>query len=302
MKKRFIAVKHKIFNPKMLLLLLILAMALILSFNIFLAMAINSILEANNIPTNLLNSGLDKNTFSLDILNPNDLLKIGLNYMFDEQNDTPLKEVKKITEHTNSSNPKVYIYNTHDTEDYESSLIESYSIKYNVKIASYMLSEYLSDLGIENYVEASSTVDLYYTNSTLYSDTYEASADLIKSILDKYPDLDLLIDIHRDAVEKATSTVEIDGISYAKVLFVVGTDNPNYEKNLKKAEELNNLLDPKITRGIIKKNKEDGNGIYNQDLSENIILLELGGKENTIEEIDNTLEVLSKIILKYMGG
>ncbi len=302
MKKRFIATKAKIFNFKTLILLIILIISLILSFNIFLASSINTILGANNIPTNLLNAGLNKNTFLLDILNPKDLLKIGLNYVFDAKNDTPIEEVKKIDEHENSSNPKVYLYNTHDNEDYKSSLIESYSIKYNVKIASYMFSEYLTDLGIENYVEASSTTDLYYINSTLYESTYDASRDLIKSIKNKYPNIDLLIDIHRDAVDKSSSTVEIDGTSYAKVLFVVGTDNPNYEKNLKKVEEINNLLDPKITRGIIKKSKEDGNGVYNQDLSENIILLELGGQENTIEEVDNTLQALSKAILKYMGG
>ncbi len=302
MKKRFIATKAKIFNFKTLILLIILIISLILSFNIFLASSINTILGNNNIPTNLLNAGLNKNAFLLDILNPKDLLKIGLNYVFDTKEDTPIEKVKKIDEHENSSNPKIYLYNTHDNEDYKSSLIESYSIKYNVKIASYMFSEYLTDLGIENYVEASSTTDLYYINSTLYESTYDASRDLIKSIKNKYPNIDLLIDIHRDAVDKSSSTVEIDGTSYAKVLFVVGTDNPNYEKNLKKAEEINNLLDPKITRGIIKKSKEDGNGVYNQDLSENIILLELGGQENTIEEVDNTLQVLSKAILKYMGG
>ncbi len=302
MKKRFIATKAKIFNFKTLILLIILIISLILSFNIFLASSINTILGNNNIPTNILNAGLNKNAFLLDILNPKDLLKIGLNYVFDTKEDTPIEEVKKIDEHENSSNPKIYLYNTHDNEDYKSSLIESYSIKYNVKIASYMFSEYLTDLGIENYVEASSTTDLYYINSTLYESTYDASRDLIKSIKNKYPNIDLLIDIHRDAVDKSSSTVEIDGTSYAKVLFVVGTDNPNYEKNLKKAEEINNLLDPKITRGIIKKSKEDGNGVYNQDLSENIILLELGGQENTIEEVDNTLQVLSKAILKYMGG
>ncbi len=302
MKKRFIATKAKIFNFKTFILLIILIISLILSFNIFLASSINTILGNNNIPTNLLNAGLNKNAFLLDILNPKDLLKIGLNYVFDTKEDTPIEKVKKIDEHENSSNPKIYLYNTHDNEDYKSSLIESYSIKYNVKIASYMFSEYLTDLGIENYVEASSTTDLYYINSTLYESTYDASRDLIKSIKNKYPNIDLLIDIHRDAVDKSSSTVEIDGTSYAKVLFVVGTDNPNYEKNLKKAEEINNLLDPKITRGIIKKNKEDGNGVYNQDLSENIILLELGGQENTIEEVDNTLQVLSKAILKYMGG
>ena len=38
------------------------------------------------------------------------------------------------------------------------------------------------------------------------------------------------------------------------------------------------------------------NGIYNQDLSENIILLEVGANENTIEEVTNTLDIISQVI------
>lgn len=42
------------------------------------------------------------------------------------------------------------------------------------------------------------------------------------------------------------------------------------------------------------------NGIYNQDFHPNTILLELGGPENTLEEINNTLKVFSDILSDYI--
>ena len=44
------------------------------------------------------------------------------------------------------------------------------------------------------------------------------------------------------------------------------------------------------------------NGVYNQDLSPKSILIELGGQYNEIEELNNTIKVLAKVILKYIEG
>lgn len=38
------------------------------------------------------------------------------------------------------------------------------------------------------------------------------------------------------------------------------------------------------------------NGIYNQDLANNMVLIELGGIDNTQEEINRTISVLAKAI------
>jgi hypothetical protein len=40
--------------------------------------------------------------------------------------------------------------------------------------------------------------------------------------------------------------------------------------------------------------------LWNQDLDENIILIELGGYQNNIEEINNTLDILSIILKEYL--
>ena len=44
------------------------------------------------------------------------------------------------------------------------------------------------------------------------------------------------------------------------------------------------------------------NGIYNQDLSEKSVLIELGGQYNKIEDINNTLDILAESILLLLEG
>ena len=40
--------------------------------------------------------------------------------------------------------------------------------------------------------------------------------------------------------------------------------------------------------------------IFNQDLSPRAILIELGGVDNNLEEINNTLKVLSEVLYEYI--
>ena len=104
---------------------------------------------------------------------------------------------------------------------------------------------------------------------------------------------------------KKYSTITIGEKNYAKVLFVIGTDHPNWEKNYNFANNLNNLTTKYyqgLSRGIIKKTGANVNGIYNQDISPNCILIEVGGVDNTIEEVNNTMLALSDILKKHIKG
>ena len=69
------------------------------------------------------------------------------------------------------------------------------------------------------------------------------------------------------------------------------------------AELLNDKIKekyPTLTRGIIKKEGPGVDGVYNQDLSPNMILLEVGGYEKLVSEVNNTLEIISVIIKEYL--
>ena len=126
---------------------------------------------------------------------------------------------------------------------------------------------------------------------------------LIENIKEKQPSLKYFIDVHRDSSKRYKTITEIEGITYARVLFVVGLEHDNYEDNLKIATDLNELIInkyPNLSRGIYKKSGEGVNGIYNQNLSPNLILLELGGQYNSIDEINNTINLIVPIISDYI--
>lgn len=200
--------------------------------------------------------------------------------------------------------PKVYIYNTHQTENYSYKKYEDYNITPNVMMSSYILREKLNKKGIPTLVETTNVKDLLNANSWSYASSYKASRFFVEDTINKYSSLELIIDLHRDAIKKSSSTTEINNKKYAKVLFVIGKEHKNYEKNLKLANALNNKLKekyPTLTRGVMLKSGKNVNGIYNQDLSEKIILIECGGYENTLEEVMNTLELLANIIEEYLG-
>lgn len=201
------------------------------------------------------------------------------------------------------TNPKVYIYNTHQLESYSKKVYEDYNITPNVMMASYIIRENLNKKNINTIVETANITDFLNANGWDYSNSYKASRYYLKEALKKYDDLKLIIDLHRDSVKKEYSSVTINNKKYAKVLFVIGLEYKNYKENLTVATDINNIINkkyPKLSRGIMKKEGKYVNGIYNQDLNKNIILIELGGMENTLEEIMNTSVALSEIIEEYL--
>lgn len=229
----------------------------------------------------------------------------------------PIKEIEdsnnsnKETEYigdpkpTKVNEPRVYIYNTHQLENYSMKNLEAYNITPNVMMASYLLREKLNNNGIGTIVEETNINEYMKLNNWTSKDAYKATKQFIKSVMSKYQNLDLLIDLHRDAIPKSSSTVTINGKNYAKVLFVIGLNNPNYKKNMELADKLNNMIKakyPNLSRGILEKKGAGVNGVYNQDVSEKVVLIECGGYENTIDEVSNTIEALSVIITEYLEG
>ena len=205
---------------------------------------------------------------------------------------------------TTSNKPLVYIFNTHQTEGYNSNFLESFNINNTVYIASHILGEYLEDLGIGVIVEGNSIVDILNANGWKYGSSYKASRILLENAYKENPSLEFFIDLHRDSGSYEKTMLELDGKKYAKVLFVVGLENKNYELNLRLANKLNDMIkeiSPKLTRGVLEKQGKGVNGIYNQDFNQNTILIEVGGQYNYIEEVNNTLKIIAKVIYEYLN-
>ena len=82
-------------------------------------------------------------------------------------------------------------------------------------------------------------------------------------------------------------------------MFVLAAKNKNYKSNEEFINKINSKLDENykgISRGVTL--REDIS--YNQDLNNKIILIKIGGIDSTLEEVNNTMEVLAKIISDYI--
>lgn len=221
------------------------------------------------------------------------------NYKDEEDNVIIIDNIVDNNVKFDNSKPIVYIYNTHDTEKYSVPFISDYSVTPTVKMVSYIFKEHLNNEGISVLVENKKIKDYLTKHKLNYYGCYDASRSYIKKA-SKNNDFKILIDLHRDSVKYKQTLYTKDNKKYAKVMFVVTTKHKSYKKNLKFAEYLDSKLNQDykgLSRGIYKRSDV----IFNQDLNDNAILIELGGVDNQIEELNNTLEILSKIIKEYLG-
>lgn len=246
-------------------------------------------------PTTILNqtyTGLTENIEDRDSKEDLENLKKTSSYIKDPY---PNQDVTK---------PKVYIYNTHQLENYQASNLAEYNVQPNVMMASYILREKLNNLGIPSMVEEGNVTEMLQLNNWSYSYSYQVTKMFMQGAIEKNPSLEYFIDLHRDSVSKEHTGFTKDGKSYARILFIVGMENPNYQANLELTTELNNRLEeklPGISRGIYKKEGPGVNGVYNQDVSPKAILVEMGGVENTIEEVLNSTELFAEVFYSYLG-
>lgn len=131
---------------------------------------------------------------------------------------------------------------------------------------------------------------------------YERSLETMTEILRRHPSVKILIDLHRDAPGRETTTATINGVPTATICVIVGTDklldNPHWRENLSFARRLVATMEqmyPGLSRGILVRDER-----YNQHVMAQTLLLEVGGQENTLEEIYAAVrdlgDVLSQIV------
>lgn len=216
-----------------------------------------------------------------------------------KNNSPPVPTIKE------EKNPKpiIYIYNSHQTEEYAASTFVEYTINPTVMMADYILEEQFNKASFKTKVEERSIKDILKNNLWTYAYSYKASRVYLESAKKDNPTLKYFIDVHRDSLPKEKTTVEIANKKYAKLLFLIGLENPNYQNNLTLTEAINNKLNekyPTLSKGIYKKSGPGVNGIYNQDFSPNTILLEIGGYQNTPTEVMNSALAFSECYLEVI--
>ena len=197
----------------------------------------------------------------------------------------------------------VYIYNTFQTDQYLSNYFNSYSIASYVTQASLILSEYLKEQEIGSIVEDQSVVKVAKENDIPYTNSYAASRILLEQRGWENQSLKYFFDLQISDYERDATTVNIDGVDYAKILFIVGTDNGSYLDNQEFAKELNRILESinsSLSRGVSLRGGTGYQGVYNQDFSSRVLLIQVGGVYNTIDEVNRSMKVLSQVIATYI--
>ena len=217
--------------------------------------------------------------------------KTNSNNSSDEYDYNKLKDTSKIIDINNSIvNPIVYIYNTHQLENYKSDI---YNYVPNVMLVSFILGNKLNDLNVPTIVENEEIGESNY---------YNKSRELIIKRKKEYSSIIYFIDIHRDNIDN-TSTIKINDKKYGKILFIIGLGNENYKYNLDLSFRLSSKLNelyPNISKGVITKTGNDVDGIYNQDISNNVMLIEIGSASNNIDEVLNTIDAFSATFKKFV--
>ncbi|MBS4217652.1 stage II sporulation protein P [Bacillus sp. FJAT-49711] len=226
--------------------------------------------------------------------------------MYDEPDESELPTKDEEKELTNDY--IAYIYHSHTWESFYP-LVDGKkdpsSREKNVTLLGKRLGEKLEERGIKTLVDNADIQEKLLKRGMKYGQSYTMSRESVVEAMGQNKQLQLMFDIHRDSARKHVTTKEINGKPYAKLYFVVGTAHPNYGKNLQFAGKLNKLLEkkyPGLSRGVLDKSKTEGNGIYNQDLFDHNLVIEIGGVDNNLEELNRTVDALAEVISNYYWG
>ena len=278
-KKKYRFRKKTLFFIKLLLIFLLI---IFMQSNTFLKHFIN--LSGNN----YIKNNLNKNT--------NQINTLATAKKIDKENNDELFTVKE----EKNDPPIVYIYNTHQTEKYIQ-VNENY--KPGVMYAAKYLNEEFNKNGISSIFENRSISKVLSENNWSYGSSYKVSRSYIEDTYKNNNTIKYLFDIHRDAGSHEYTTLCVENKCYAKILFIIGLENPTYIENQKYTEEISKRINDKVkglSKGILQKQGKKVNGIYNQDFSPRTTLIEVGGENNTMEEVYNTLKVLSEVLIEYI--
>ncbi|MBQ8514175.1 MAG: stage II sporulation protein P [Ruminococcus sp.] len=190
--------------------------------------------------------------------------------------------------------PQVLIMHTHTTESYEPYVRSTFDPTFNyrttdnsknVVAVGEVIADKLREAGIG--VIHSEAVHDYPS----YNGAYERSAETVKTILEEYPSIKVVLDIHRDAIGTETSITqpiaEINGKEAAQVMIISGCDDgtldmPNYMFNFRFACRLQEQMEsmyPGLTRPILFDYRR-----YNQNLTTGSLLIEVGSHGSTLDQ------------------
>lgn len=206
------------------------------------------------------------------------------------------------------TDPLVGIYSTHDYESYISEIpvgakrTETNDSEKNIIQVAKTLAKALQKRGIGVVHSPASHQEEGYLGA------YTVSRDTAKFIVQKYPSVKILLDVHRDEGDRNSDTVtKINGVDVAKVMLVVGVgdrDVPQryWEQTLAFSRSIAAVMDEKYP-GLFRKITTKP-GRYNQDLMPASVILEIGADGNRMDEALRAAELVADVLAEVIkrGG
>lgn len=295
--KRFVARKSRRITVKFLVLLfLFIFMTLTIVRYMFISSFEIDSVKANHILSSTVR--MPKNKLSIFDFGTVDAF---LKDNFKNLNKVIIKREAKLSENIKNASalgePLIYIYNTHQTEEYAPGSLKNYNITPTVYMAANILKENLRENGINAIVEDSSLQKGLSERGLNYNGAYTLSYEWLTSAKERYPSVKYFIDLHRDSVSASTT---INNYSYAKMMFVIGMNHDNYKKNEELMLKLNEFLN-RGYKGLMREPFYGKNSRYNQHFNENVMLIEIGGPESTISEVSLSVKAFAESLSNLLG-
>lgn len=203
--------------------------------------------------------------------------------------------------------PQILIFHTHGSEGYADSRA-GVTEDTVIGVGELLAKELRETYGYE-VIHETTVFDRKADGTDDRNNAYNNALPVVTAILEKYPSIEVVIDLHRDSGEARTSV--INGVSTAKVMLFNGLcrtkdgpvtyySNENLQGNLAFSLHLQvtgNELYPGLMHRIYLKSYR-----YNMHLKEKYTLVELGTHKNTVAEAKAAMIPFAETIATVLAG
>lgn len=217
---------------------------------------------------------------------PTSFYNLDIENLLEKKADLEIKDISK---------PTILIYHSHTTESF--TLLDAGYYTKSTDLRSDDVARNMVRVGDEicRVLEEKGFNVVHDRN--IYDKNYNAAYDLtrkaVQDNLEKYPSLEITIDVHRDSITykngtKVKPTATVNDKKAARMMIISGCEYgkvknfPDWEDNLRFSTAVTNKANemyPDLMRPILFSERK-----YNMDLTKNSFLLEVGSDANTLDE------------------
>ena len=206
---------------------------------------------------------------------------------------------KDLSIERDTEGPQILIYHTHGSEYFKDSDKENQDTL-------------ITGVGsvLEEILEEKYGYNVYHDTTVFpYNSSYSRGREKVQQLLEKYPGIQVVIDMHRDSAPGTHLVTEIGGKPTAQIMFFNGMSqtvngpltsrkNDNLPDNLAFSLQMK-LAAEQLYPGFTRKNYLKAYR-YNMDLMGRYTLIEVGAETNTLQEEINAMEPLAEILHRVL--